>query len=90
MRWAFVAPVTPDQFPVETRDRWSDALPMFNPDRRVLMEFEIITARRRAAEHLPWSPAWIAAMAKVEELEAKLPAASRLHLETRTRALRQA
>ena len=63
---------------------------MFNPNRRVLLEFELTTARRQAAAYLPLSPAWIAAMAKVEELEGKLPPASRLHLETRTQAFRRA
>jgi hypothetical protein len=63
---------------------------MFNPDRRVLLEFEITTARRRVAEYLPFSPAWIAAMARVEELEGKLPTASRIHLDTRTQAFRRA
>jgi hypothetical protein len=63
---------------------------MFNPDRRVLLEFEITTARRRAAAYRPLSPAWIAAMAKVEELDGKLPTASRMHLETRTQTFRRA
>ena len=85
-----MGPADPDEFPVEIVEQRRHAGVMFNPDRRVLLEFELISARRRAAEYRPFSPAWIAAMAKVEELEGKLPAASRLHLEARTLAFRRA
>jgi hypothetical protein len=60
---------------------------MFNPDRRVLLEFELTAARRRAAAFRPFSPAWDAAMAMVEELERKLPPASRPHVDARTVAV---
>jgi len=40
-----------------------------------------MTARRRAAEYRPFSPAWDVAMARVEELERGLPSASRAHVE---------
>lgn len=52
---------------------------MINPNRRVLVEFELATARRRAAEYWPFSPAWDAAMGMVEELERKLAMISRPH-----------
>ena len=42
---------------------------VFNRDRRVRIEFDLNLARRRAAEYLPFSPAWDAAVAQVEDLE---------------------
>ena len=45
---------------------------MFSPDRRMVVEFDLRVARRRAAEYLPYSPAWDAAMARIEDLERML------------------
>lgn len=42
---------------------------MFSTDQRLAIEFELRTARRRAAQYLPFSPAWDAAVARVEALE---------------------
>jgi len=54
---------------------------VINPNRRVLVEFELATARRRAAEYWPFSPAWDAAMGMVEELERKLAMVARPHVD---------
>ncbi len=59
------------------RDSWAgapdppcrDASCMFSPDRHMAVEFDLRAARRRAAEYLPFSPAWDAAVARVEDLE---------------------
>ena len=39
---------------------------------RVNLELDLFSARRRAAQHPPFSPAWDAAMAEVEDLERAL------------------
>lgn len=79
--WAHVVPLRQDEHLVDWTRPWRDACRMFNPDRRILLEFELMTARRRAAEYRPFSPAWDVAMARVEELERGLPSASRAHVE---------
>jgi hypothetical protein len=62
---------------MDGRPRLSHAGGVINPNRRVLVEFELATARRRAAEYWPFSPAWDAAMGMVEELERTLALVSR-------------
>lgn len=39
---------------------------------RVAVKAELTAARRRAGEYLPFSPAWDAAMGRVEDLEREL------------------
>jgi hypothetical protein len=60
---------------------------MFSPDRRIATELRLTIARRRAAQFLPFSPAWDAAMARVEDLERDLWALMMADRRRRTEAL---
>jgi hypothetical protein len=45
---------------------------MIGEFKRLNLELELFSARRRADEYRPFSPAWDVAMAEVEELERAL------------------
>ena len=45
---------------------------MIREFRRLNLELELFSARRRADEYLPYTPAWDAAIAEVEDLERAL------------------
>lgn len=42
---------------------------MIREFRRLNLELELFSARRRADQYLPYTPAWDAAIAEVEDLE---------------------
>ena len=42
---------------------------MFDPSLRAVTTLDLLAARRRATDYLPFSPAWDAAVARVEDLE---------------------
>jgi hypothetical protein len=45
---------------------------MISEFKRLALELELFSARRRADEYRPFSPAWDAAVAEVEDLERAL------------------